>query len=1217
MFISLRLLTTTTIISTLAACGSSDSSPNNQNVIDSPLSHGKATLIKAYDEKVDSLYTGSKQPADLSITNANEVYHALWGADYAPIPYVPFDGILTEQSVQSKLAKPLGSSSAITNSQIPTWQTLVSANQSGTYNCDSSGTISFTANLNNEGVGTIEYEMTECQGYYSEAILTGKGAIVTSKGSTEELDVVLFFDNVNTTELDYYNGQVLNTFTTSGYLQINNVNTYPPVKYQQNLVTKVNGREVVTPMQDYFYNPSGDIYISDIGHIKVESEFDGNSPFYPSGGTISFSGKQNAQFEFSYNKAKYLVDTNNDGELDSGAYLNAFDYFGTKQDTSQLTLVSIEELSLPPTVSRPGRLSWDDYYTTTPITVSPGSAYDEDTATEDLIIGFNWYINGVLVEDVTTSTLPAYKAIYGDEVKVSMVVSDGANVVESDYLNFTIADSPSTFTVSNLPDDIKVGDTIQFNVNIVDPDYPNADNSAINFSMSGAPTGAVMDDSGLVEWTVDSEFIFPQQTFNFSFDMSGDSTSLSTNVLRLPINVGGKHPIARSGIEVPYNNDSMWVGDFTGDGQNEVLSTDNRNRVFIISEDNGDYKQSWMYPLNLPTEGAIKQVIGKNVDEDAQLEILVATEHGISQIDNQTSMAKVLFETTEYITKFDIVDLQGNGQLSLVMLTSNSDYSSSNKSLIAYPFNDLSDELFSTNVASASDFTVANVDSDSQLEIVLNNGRVYDGQTYANQWLSGTEFGSQAVKVADLNNNGIGEIIGVDTWGSVIVFSAVDKTQLYSFDNFNTCTLETKNIDQDPEIEVLIGDCQWGNITAYDWNQAERVLEQKWALDMQGHGSKSIAVGDSDNDGLLEVHWGTGQSSSGADGFIVADITTESASVKDTNSTPQLDSYTTAGWINIEPEQERAVFFVPSSSSGYGGSVVVQMDANGNSEISNVISSNWDNSRFATVTDYNHDGYGDMFAPSTETYDGAFSVIQLSDMSRTWSVEGDYDNNIGVIKAYDVNKDNFEDAIYADSRVLNILDVENQLILANFTFNNSISNLDVGTLNGNAIFAVSSYNKVHLLQYEQNKLTELGFIDKECSNLMLFNQDDDLIPEILCVTSSGYYSKSNIAIFKYTDSGLAEVAEHQLDEYIRDIAVDKSTDTKQNFFAVSDGENGNSFYDRSSSYITKYSPTAQAIWTGPELIGSTTSGSLKHRYSAEKGHQFMLATNSAMYLINP
>ncbi|MCU4674151.1 hypothetical protein N7931_00755 [Catenovulum sp. 2E275] len=1216
MFKPVHLMITCAAISVLSACGSGGSESDSQSIIDNPQSHSESQLIAAYKDKVNSLYSGNKQSAELNLSTANDAFHAVWGVDQTPIPYIPFEDIMymQQQTVQAKSARPINTDGNFSKHQVTSLQSLVAASESGTFNCAESGTISIVADLDEDNVGLIQYKLNNCRHNYL-SILSGKGTISATKGINDRLNFVLFFDNVTSQTLDYYTDETVKTYSTSGYLKITTTQNYPEIKYEEYLINSFNGRDVVTQLSDSFTNPSGDVYISDIGHFKVDSDLEGNSPFYPSEGSMSFSGEQDIQFEFSYNNTKYIVDTDNDGEYDSGAYLSPFYNIDKKQDTTGIALVTLDKLSLPPVISEPRLNYWDDYYTTTPITVQPGYISDVDTEQEELEISFNWYINDVLVEGLTTDTLPAYTAIFGDEVKVSMLVSDGINNVESDFISLTISDSPSTFTVSNLPDNVKAGDVVQFNVNVSDPDYPNADNSAINFEMSGAPDGAVMDETGLIKWTVNSDLIFPEQTFNFSFAMLGETSETSpTNTLPIAVNTGGKMPIARSGMEVPYQNDSIWIGDFTGDGNNEILSTDSRNRVFLISENNDNYQQFWMYPFQLPTTGQIVQVIGKNIDQDAELEIIVATEQGLTLIDNQTAMASVLLETQNDISKFNIIDLNNNGELALVLLTSSN---SSNKSLRIYALNDLSTEVFSTNVSSATDMTFGNVDNDSQLEIILNNGRVYDGQSFANQWLSGTAFGSQAVKAADLDNDGLDEIIGVDSWGRAAVFSAQAKAQLYSFDNFNTCSLETKNIDQDPAAEVLIGDCQWGNITAYDWNTTEQILEQKWAIDMQGHGSKSIAVGDSDNDGSLEVHWGSDQSSSGADSFVIADIEQETVSLKLGADSPQLDSYSSAGWVEVEPEQEKAVFFVPSSGSGYDSSRLVLMDANGNIEISDEISSNWDNSQHAAVTDYDNDGYGELFGPATQTYDGVFSVVEISNMTEQWSIEGDYDSNIGVVSAYKINNDDYVDAVYADSSILNLLDVENQLIIANHAFDSRISDFDIAKLNDQATFAVSTYDRLHLLQYNQNKLTELSYLDKACSRVVFFNQDDDLTPEILCVASSSYYNKGQITIYKFVNSELIEAGNYQLNQIVRDVVVDTSSRTQQNFFAILSDEEYSGYYDTPASYLAKFNAGVQQIWASPALIGTTNIRGLKHRYSTEKGHQFMLSTRQAMYLINP
>ena len=69
---------------------------------------------------------------------------------------------------------------------------------------------------------------------------------------------------------------------------------------------------------------------------------------------------------------------------------------------------------------------------------------------------------------------------------------------------------------------------------------------------------------------------------------------------------------------------------------------------------------------------------------------------------------------------------------------------------------------------------------------------------------------------------------------------------------------------------IVVGDGQWGDVTAYRYRPGTNDLEIVFQLDSQDHGVSALAVGDLDGDGNLEIAWGTGASSSGEDVFVVA-----------------------------------------------------------------------------------------------------------------------------------------------------------------------------------------------------------------------------------------------------------------------------------------------------------------------------------------------------------
>ena len=72
-------------------------------------------------------------------------------------------------------------------------------------------------------------------------------------------------------------------------------------------------------------------------------------------------------------------------------------------------------------------------------------------------------------------------------------------------------------------------------------------------------------------------------------------------------------------------------------------------------------------------------------------------------------------------------------------------------------------------------------------------------------------------------------------------------------------------------LDILYGDDQWGNIYALD----SQTGEEFWKIRNPEHGVTAIAVADFDGDGSIEIAWGAGWSSTGADYLYIVDVETQ------------------------------------------------------------------------------------------------------------------------------------------------------------------------------------------------------------------------------------------------------------------------------------------------------------------------------------------------------
>ena len=101
--------------------------------------------------------------------------------------------------------------------------------------------------------------------------------------------------------------------------------------------------------------------------------------------------------------------------------------------------------------------------------------YDPDTATQDLTVSHRWYLNGELIPDQTSATLPLY---CGAQQLSSHRGKHGSNV-EGPRRSIEFEDAPLNIEVTGLPETVMAGDTVEFMVVGIDPDTGPSDVNAI------------------------------------------------------------------------------------------------------------------------------------------------------------------------------------------------------------------------------------------------------------------------------------------------------------------------------------------------------------------------------------------------------------------------------------------------------------------------------------------------------------------------------------------------------------------------------------------------------------------------------------------------------------------------------------------------------------------------------------------------------------------
>ncbi|ACA89093.1 FG-GAP and VCBS repeat-containing protein [Shewanella woodyi] len=714
----------------------------------------------------------------------------------------------------------------------------------------------------------------------------------------------------------------------------------------------------------------------------------------------------------------------------------------------------------------------------------------------------------------------------------------------------------------------------------------------INPQLLYGPQGMTFDANGVIHWQPDNLFFTREQEYNFAISAE-NSIEDKLLVVRVVDDLA-QQPLVRTGIEIPYSSNNLWVADFDGDGKNELLSSSSEGVISLLSHTGASYRQEWVYPYAPIGDSRTLKTVAQDINHDNRTDIIVLSDHGLYRITDLSKPMETIYED-ETLT---FLDVGGND---------NSNASSDD--LVMLTFGTMGHQVhlinantgkikFSYSVSAATtQVRLANVDEDEQLELVTNSGYVFDSISGENEWLFFSGFGDD-ISLGDIDGDGVAEIVGAPRWGKVSVYSVISKSLLFDMttERDNICTVKTANIDSDPDSEILIGNCQWGYIYAVDVQEEKPV--EVWRLDLIEHSSSSIVTGDIDNDGADEIVWGSGHTSSGPDIIAVADLGVEPQIAWSSEIEQQLLRFTSSGWGQISPGNFSTVFVAPSSSSHSGQRIIV-MDNLGELRFSDETASNWNRSKHAKVIDYNHDGYADIFLGSSDLYDGFLLVKELDTFRTLWGGEGEQSKDYGIIESLDVDGDGQEDLLAVSGTRIQLLDVTEQRLFDEKVFGSHITDLLIFERDGINYLSVSTYSEVIIYEVSNSKLIQRTRENIYCERIGYRTSDASLI----CSEGTGYNK-----ITSY-DLDLVPRVSIALDEEVTDfIVVDDNALVASRSGVYSNEE---------KFYISEVDlTTGKIIWQGPNLLGPIYPRSLHfiNKTDSFDRNRLTFSTENAMYL---
>ncbi|VAX12198.1 hypothetical protein MNBD_GAMMA24-2388 [hydrothermal vent metagenome] len=455
------------------------------------------------------------------------------------------------------------------------------------------------------------------------------------------------------------------------------------------------------------------------------------------------------------------------------------------------------------------------------------------------------------------------------------------------------ADSPLPSVEINSPSQVKIGMPVAINVSV------NNAKGKVNYSLSGAPPGMLINaSSGAISWTPVGLNFGQNTQFNYRVSAT-DDVGTTTKTASIKLTDDSHQPLVRSSARVPTKQNSIHIGDFNGDGKNEVLVTDNLSLIYTLKWDaslnngRGDFYQEWVYPYSLGNQASIDAIDAADVNGDGRLDIIVLNGNTVSVIDGASRTLAYAYEIADAQRGYAVFarNIDTDPAIEIVTLVSKGP-DQEQLNIFTLPTGDsktLNNDWTSEVKNYGTSMLVANVDfADDWPEIVTSAGYVFDGVSLKDEWTRAKPprgFGDQIV-AADVDGDGLGvdEIVGLypqTANGIIEVFSPQHQSSLFSEPyplrkpESTRCSMAVSDLDSNGQDEIIVGACIDGAgvgtntdgeylkiFTTYD--SAVFSSGQEWIrlknngvfYDDRLHGGfVSLAVGDVDNDGHPEAIW--------------------------------------------------------------------------------------------------------------------------------------------------------------------------------------------------------------------------------------------------------------------------------------------------------------------------------------------------------------------------
>ncbi|GEJ57761.1 FG-GAP-like repeat-containing protein [Anaeromyxobacter diazotrophicus] len=831
---------------------------------------------------------------------------------------------------------------------------------------------------------------------------------------------------------------------------------------------------------------------------------------------------------------------------------------------------------------------------------------------DPLTLSYAWKVAGTLVAGETGATLPGGHAAVGDLVTVVVTASDG---VASTTATASVT-LPPFILLGSPPAQIAAGQGVSFQLTAssVDGSQPGA------FALEYGPAGMTVSPAGLVSWPASLPMFDRSLDVHYAVTLAGSPTSRFTGTLQV-VDPARQPPLYRTGIEIPVWHSGLRVADLDGDGRAEMLVASGSG-LYELARSGSGYAQRWAYPFSPGDTDTVQAVAVRDLDGDGKPEIFFSTGDLVVELDGASRREVGRYESGGAFAcrDLELADVDRDGAVELVCLGAASTYAYETAGkVVVFDAKTLAVRWQTASLSSiGGTLAVGDVDGDAALEIVTSGGYVFDGITQQNEWAYGPGFG-RAVGVGDLDGDGVAEIVGMQDWNAFDIFSAVLKSPLKEGTGFDFDALLVADLDGDGRAEILIGDGQWGNVTAYRYDRSSNALSTLFQINSQNHGVTSLGVGDVDGDGANEFVWGSGATSSGEDSFVIAGLDPTIA-VEWTNTNPnELDGpFVGARPAHLGAGADRLLFAVASTNSSYDGTRVIALDpATGLFQVSQELGTNWNRRAALDVADYDGDGVDEVLLGTSALYDGYFTAFDFSAGAAEWTSAKLTNVAVAAVTHADLNGDGYADlvAVTGDGYV-RAHDVKHQALLWTSTgLGSNGVDVAVADLDADGSPEIVALASGRVVVYRRTAGT-VAWIEAASqavtggAALLVGDADGDGTPEIYVLQST--YGGATVLRFS---AALVALGSLSLDAPVQSLHLEDLGYGRKNL-VVSVGSPGAYPTTTTRPRLVALDPlTGAEIWRSPTLWGTVPNHSLSYvDVNGDGRRELAFGTTYGMYL---